>query len=494
MSNSDDNTYDDLFAAMVASKAITEHGAPAYDRGQLQELQLTFNRLDGDSRAALVRDARDGASLHRLRGTLLELERTGAREDAARLRPAVSPIDVSPGALGTFDMSIVGTDPTPPRGPWVGGLFPATGLTLFTGPGGTGKTWGALRACQDAAEAGVRSVYLDADCNGVGRLAQRLILMGCDPEYIRTRAVNLVDPADVAAAHRVPAIDALAGILRGLESDPPAVIVIDSFAKALAASGASENDAADVNRLYALVERLRSIACVIVVDHTGHEFKGRPRGASAKIDTPDTVVMLTPVETEKGAPPPDPAMRPVIDVRLSAVKDRHGALGAHLAAHVAPGGTSVPLGRMRVVPSDRDGVTYDLVVITEREGSAAAATAAASVDAQRAAACDRAVYDAGTAGMTKTALVRFIEGLADPLGMPRDAARVWAAAHLDARVADGSMDEHRNGNGHAYTWIGATVPTGDAADDHAAFVNGLMGGGDAGDESADHDDDDANAA
>ncbi|GEE02656.1 hypothetical protein nbrc107696_31020 [Gordonia spumicola] len=373
-----------------------------------------------------------------------------ARRQAAGLlagtEAVVEPIDIGVDALGEVDLTTLTVSTEPARGPYLDGLFPMTGLTLLAGRGGVGKTWVCLAACRDATSA----VYLDLDGNGVSALYGRLQLLGASDTAIRTRAVNIVSPVDLAAAHRMSTYDALAGILRGLEAAPPKLIVIDSFAKALGAMGGEENSATDVNRLFALVERLRTITSVIIIDHVGHEAATRPRGASAKIDTPDAVVLLTKPTTQPGkdgeaAPSAVPGRVAWGDVM--AVKDRTGALTHHLGGGAVEG----HLGRLTVTEGNPWSVSLATAKKAKADADSAAAVARMSgtdAESQRRRLIAAVIAESDPDGVSPTALAEAVTDADDEdLRMPRAKARAWVNDVIAEWTAAGRVTERRERGG-----------------------------------------------
>ncbi|MCM3897106.1 AAA family ATPase [Gordonia sputi] len=379
-----------------------------------------------------------------------DMSKRQARELLDGLRPDVEPISIGLDALGEVDLSTL-TSSVPDRGPYLDGLVAERGLMLLAGRGGVGKTWIALRACMDAVSAG-GAVYMDLDGNGPERLYGRLRLLGLSDAEIRTRAVNVVDPAAIAARNRAGTWETVQAILKGLEAAPPSLLVLDSFAKLIAAMGGSENDAADCNRILGLVEYLRTVTAVIVIDHVGHEATARPRGAAAKIDTPDSVVMLRAVES-----PPDDDLIAAAD--LVAVKDRNGALRAHLAT-AADFGLGMPLGRVDVRHGHGARAPHTVTVTSARDAAASASSLAAAEnalgldpDSRRATELARVVEESGHEGVSATELVEVLTGMGDGLALPRQQAREWVHDCVARWVASRWVDEVARGRGRRVVWV-----------------------------------------
>lgn len=384
-------------------------------------------------------------------------------EQAARLQPDIEPIEIDLAALGEIDLATVSDTADPPLSPYLDGLLPEVGCALLAGKGGVGKTWVCLRACQDAAKASGwatgAAVYLDLDGNGVGKLYARLRMLGMPDSAITSRAVNIVDPAALGGERRMSTFEALSGILKGLETTRPRLVIIDSFAKAIAAMGGSENDASDTNRVLGLVEVLRTLCSVVVIDHVGHESTSRPRGAAAKIDTPDTVVMLQPHQ--------DADADVVAAATVMAVKDRHGAL-RQLAASGDLVGSGSHLGVIRV----RRGEPYSVNLVTARAANEAAETAASIArvtgtdpNSRRRAEIERWIAESGTAGVSKSELAVSVVKLHSTLALPRADARAFVADVVDGLLRSGWVTESPVRGGTRVVWTAPEPILNPATDD-----------------------------
>ncbi|MFI6432918.1 AAA family ATPase [Rhodococcus oryzae] len=451
---SNDNTtaaaYGRLCQALVDAGHIDLQGR-VVELSQPDALRAALFRLGADQIDWLTESVSAGwMNLAELGQVVATRDKLMVREHAARLQPDVEPIDIDLVALGEIDLATVSDTADPPLGPYLDGLLPEVGCALLAGKGGVGKTWVCLRACQDAAKASGwatgAAVYLDLDGNGVGKLYARLRLLGMPDDAIRQRSVNIIDPAALGGERRKSTFETLSGILKGLEAAPPRLLIIDSFAKAIAAMGGSENDASDTNRVLGLVEVLRTRCSVVVIDHIGHENTGRPRGAAAKVDTPDTVVMLHLHE--------DADADVVAAASVLAVKDRHGAL-RQLAASGDLMASGSHLGVIRV----RRGEPYSVDLLTAKAAKEADETASSVARAtgtdpnsQRRAEVERCIADSGTGGISKSDLAGLVVKLHSTLALPREDARVFVADVVGELLRSGWVMEMPVRGGTRVVW------------------------------------------
>ncbi|PXW33683.1 UNVERIFIED_CONTAM: AAA domain-containing protein [Williamsia faeni] len=448
--NSAAAAYARLCQSLVDEGHIDTEGR-AIERAQPDMLRAGLLRLGADQIDHFTESVSAGMlNLAELGQIVAIRDKHMVSEQAARLQPDVEPIAIDLAALGEVDLATVSDTADPPLGPYLDGLLPEVGCALLAGKGGVGKTWVCLRACQDAAKASGwatgAAVYLDLDGNGADKLNARLWMLGMPDDAIRQRAVNIVDPAALGGERRMSTFETLRGILRWLEGSPPRLLVIDSFAKAIAAMGGSENDASDTNRVLGLVEVLRTLCCVVVIDHVGHESTSRPRGAAAKIDTPDTVMMLHPHE--------DVDADVVAAAKVLAVKDRHGAL-RQLAASGDLMASGSQLGVIRV----RRGEPYSVDLLTARAANEAAGAASLLARATgtdptslRRAEIERWIADSGTEGISVSNLRVSVEKLHKTLALPRPEAREFVADVLGDLMRSGRVRETPVRGGARVVW------------------------------------------
>jgi AAA domain len=159
-------------------------------------------------------------------------------------------------------------------------------------PAKEGKSLGYLVMIVDMALAGVRVLVIDRE-NGADIYARRL------EDIVKARGLT---PRDEQTLHEhlwyyeFPVINTGTGGALTLMADLALadLIVFDSQHMMLADLRLSEKDPDDYSEFMKLVidPVFRRGTATLVLDNTGHEEKGRPRGASTKLDLHDVVLNL----------------------------------------------------------------------------------------------------------------------------------------------------------------------------------------------------------
>jgi hypothetical protein len=149
---------------------------------------------------------------------------------------------------------------------------------IFFGPPGSAKTWAALLMAAVEIRSGQRVLWVDLEM-GRESVAERLLALGLTPGEVSGYLTYLEYPAFTASeADR----DLWAGLVQQLQ---PALVVWDAQTGALSAADVEENSGtgnAKWQRWY--VEPVRRVGgTVIVIDHTGHDDKGRPVASRQKM-------------------------------------------------------------------------------------------------------------------------------------------------------------------------------------------------------------------
>jgi hypothetical protein len=171
-------------------------------------------------------------------------------------------------------------------------LLLRTGVHVFTGEPGVGKTNAAQAICVHLTKKGYRVVYFDADGNG-SRIEGRLSSMGATPEDL-TRFYYY--KADGLTA------DGLAYLLDHVQ---PSLVVFDNLTNLLSRAGINDNDNVAVARWFntypAKVRDAEKAA--LILDHPAKAGSGRyAKGASSKLAEEDVAWRLTqtvPFDREK---------------------------------------------------------------------------------------------------------------------------------------------------------------------------------------------------
>ena len=215
-------------------------------------------------------------------------------------------------------------------------LLYSGGANLVCGAPGCGKTWVALQAVVEIAEAALPVWMLDYESTPTvtaGRLAA-LGLLADDAGHIHYH--NVAGPMTAADRHR---------LVTGIDEQCPALIVIDSVVEALGADGFDENSASDVARWFAdLVRPLaRSGAAVLLLDHVAKDKEGRgtwARGSGHKLAAIDGAAYGLEVEAPWHRGSSGSGTLTILKDRAGHVGGR-GAIAAGVKVHVGDGGAQV---------------------------------------------------------------------------------------------------------------------------------------------------------
>jgi DNA-binding transcriptional ArsR family regulator len=212
---------------------------------------------------------------------------------------------------------------------------------MLYGEGGSGKSWFAYHAAAEVAASGAVVVLIDYESNR-RTVRERLKALGVTRE-VAGRIAHWKTSANLMSGREGrTALDAW------LAQHRPALIVLDSVAKSMAASSLSENDPGEYIRWQQQVVEpwtSRHITSLLI-DHTGHQGGNRPgsgrpaaRGASSKKDQVSGASYFFEVKTHWTRYNSGEAM-------LTTTKDREGhrkawSPAATMTVHVADHGRSV---------------------------------------------------------------------------------------------------------------------------------------------------------
>lgn len=191
-------------------------------------------------------------------------------------------------------------------------------LHAVVGEGESGKTWLAAHAALDAASRGVPVLVVDGEM-AAGAWATRMRALGADDNALT--AVHWTEMTqDAAATDRVRATWQQLGAR---------IVVWDSALAMLSRTARSENDNAEVSRVY---DRLRDIVrdgpAGLIVDHTARGATALiSRGASAKFNALDISYGIR--LADGSTPGTADAWTSVVSVE----KDRHAVIGNRLDRH-----------------------------------------------------------------------------------------------------------------------------------------------------------------
>jgi hypothetical protein len=212
-----------------------------------------------------------------------------------------------------------------PEPEWViPGILYAGHVTWMQGEPGDGKTLLALRWLLDTVNAG-RNVMLIDEESGLRMTAERLAMMGADPDLLDARLHYYERPGLTTHEDDVLSLVQEARTLR------PDLVVLDSAADSITQSGISEDSSTEVTGWYkTLIAPLAFDygAAVLVIDHVPKpgkdSVKGYARGSGAKKAKTDAAWKVEKV-SDFGIDPPTIGL-----VELRRDKDRLGRLPSRI--------------------------------------------------------------------------------------------------------------------------------------------------------------------
>lgn len=184
-------------------------------------------------------------------------------------------------------------------------------LAALVGPGESGKSWLAAHAVLDVVIRSANVLVLDGEMSAAA-WRRRLLALGADVAHLQQ--VFYAEMSDESAD-----VERVTGTIRQLEI---ALIIWDSALSLISRTARSENDNADVSRVY---DRLRVIVHAgpagLIVDHTAAgAINAVSRGATAKFNALDLAYGVR--LAEGSIPGPLSDWSAIVTVE----KDRHGLL------------------------------------------------------------------------------------------------------------------------------------------------------------------------
>ncbi len=224
-------------------------------------------------------------------------------------------------------------------------MFYAEAVNVLFGDPECGKTWIAAAAVQEALNAGLRVLWIDADHNGAASIVSRLRGLGTsmtalqDPDLFR-----LAEPED--AAHLAEAVEAA-------RTWTPSLAVVDSIGELMPMMGLSSNSPDDYSAMnLRVLKRLAMTgAAVVAIDHLAKGAESRSIGQTGTMAKKRAVGGVSYRVTLRASFSPQDEGQAVLTVS----KDRHGAVRA--ASSPASSGEEQVAGVFVMAPdAEHDGL------------------------------------------------------------------------------------------------------------------------------------------
>ena len=206
-------------------------------------------------------------------------------------------------------------------------LFYAGRINGLFGDPETAKSWIAMTTITQALHQGGTAAYLDIDHNGAPEIAERLLLLGCQPETVGNADVfRIYEPEDRAG---------LQAFLTEMAVWQPDIVVVDSLGELMPMLGAKSIDNDELTTaMRALLKPLahKIGACVITIDHLPKGQDARGSGYAIGGIAKKRIIDGAYFSCEPLTPA---APGHVGKIRLNIEKDRHGQVRAHATGRVA---------------------------------------------------------------------------------------------------------------------------------------------------------------
>ena len=206
-------------------------------------------------------------------------------------------------------------------------LFYAGRINGLFGDPETAKSWIAQTTIAQGFAAGKTAVYLDIDHNGAEEIAERLLLLGANPEKIGNPShFRIYEPEDRTG---------LVAFLTEMTRYRPDIVVIDSLGELMPMLGAKTVDNDELTTaMRAMLKPLahKLGACVITIDHLPKGTDGRASGYAIGGIAKKRVIDGSYLSCEAIDPP---APGHIGKIRLTIEKDRHGQVRAHSVGRLA---------------------------------------------------------------------------------------------------------------------------------------------------------------
>lgn len=203
-------------------------------------------------------------------------------------------------AVGLFEYKKFGELDSTPFSYAIDGLLPTNCNVLFSAKAKAGKTSTSLNLA--------RALTSNDDFLGEFRcpkISGNLVYVNFELDEVMLRQYGLEAGLDFDSTHLITLnlrgkarhfkilnedfIDAWASELKKIDTE---FLIVDPLSPIMAMNGFDSDDNDGARRVlesFGAIQNLAGIDNVLIIDHTGHEQVGRPRGASAKMDWPDVI-------------------------------------------------------------------------------------------------------------------------------------------------------------------------------------------------------------
>lgn len=205
-------------------------------------------------------------------------------------------------------------------------------LNIVFGQSESGKTWlCALAALDCIRRLRLKVLWLDAEEPGRPQIADRLVQLGASENELAMVICNSdIIPEMVTKKYGDRIVDhgLVNELVAMIKANDVGLVVIDSYGELAGSQDLDDDRQPDLSFLKTRVlAHIIKVACLVLIDHTGHTTGAREKGSKFKRNTTDGsslfVETVQPFRPGKGG-----------EARIWAMKDRHG--GVYAASKLTP--------------------------------------------------------------------------------------------------------------------------------------------------------------